>query len=246
MEARKFYKRPEKTNSAPAWMVTFADLVCLLLGFFIIMLSMSETKKEKFTDASSSIRSAFGVHKTYVEEQAPLEEKIVNAQFAQSPPKEIPASQAATVAATDAQTEEMQKALAAFSKDVEIIPQETKILIRLRGDAIFAKDKSSIQKDFLTTLTSVSKEIAKLNKYIIVSGHTDNIPLTSNEYRSLWDLSSSRANSVALALMKLGNIKADQFTVIGQADTRPILENSSPENQAKNRRIDIILANEKP
>jgi chemotaxis protein MotB len=244
MQSRKFLKKPVKQNGAPAWMVTFADLVSLLLGFFIIMLSMSETKKEKFTDASSSIRSAFGIHKTYVEEKAPLNEKIVNAQFAQSPPIAIPASQAATVAAADAQAEEMQRALKALNTDVEVIPQETNIVIRLRSDAIFAKDQSAIQPEFLATLAKVTKEISKLNKFVTVSVHTDNA--ASADFRSLWDLSSSRASSVALALMKLGNLNQEQFTIVGHADTRPLNDNSNPENMAKNRRIEIVLTNEKP
>ena len=106
-----------QSSNAEAFRISSCSQQAEIFSEYTTQLSMSETKREKFTDASSSIRSAFGVHKTYVEENAPLNEKIVNAQFAQTPPKEVPASQSATVAATDAQTEEMQKALAAYSKD---------------------------------------------------------------------------------------------------------------------------------
>ncbi|MCB0348520.1 MAG: OmpA family protein [Bdellovibrionales bacterium] len=245
MGADNSKKRTLIPAGAPAWVVTFADMMSILLCFFIMLLSMSEPKREKFQDASGSMRNAFGIHNTYVEERSPMNEKIVNQQFAQSPAKPVPANGTATLAMIDAETDEILNALKT-EKDVEVLNDGKDIIIRLPADVVFANEQASLQKSVLPTLKKITAEVTKLNKYIVVSSHSDNQDLKTKAYRSKWDLTSARSVTVALAMMKLGNIDAKRFTTIGQADTRPILENSSAKNQAKNRRLDIVLKNEAP
>ncbi len=245
MSAAKDKKKSLIPAGAPVWIVTFADMMSILLCFFIMLLSMSEPKREKFQDASGSMRNAFGIHNTYVEERSPMNEKIVNQQFAQAPAKPVPASGSATLAMIDAETDEVLNALKS-EKNVEVLNDGKDIIIRLSADAVFTAEQASLQKEFLPTLTKITKEVSRLNKYIVVSGHSDNQQLKTTAYRSQWDLTSARAVTVALAMMKLGKLDAKKFSTMGQADTRPIFENSNTKNQAKNRRLDIVLKNEIP
>ena len=74
-----------------------------------------------------------------------------------------------------------------------------------------------------------------------MSGHTDNVPISNERFRSNWELSTSRAVSVAHEVLRRSEINPNRFIVTGHAETRPRATNDTPENRAKNRRVDISI-----
>ncbi|MCB1727006.1 MAG: OmpA family protein, partial [Gammaproteobacteria bacterium] len=76
---------------------------------------------------------------------------------------------------------------------------------------------------------------------ITVAGHTDNIPISTGRFRSNWELSSARAVTVLHAMLQNRDIAEDRVVVQGLADTRPLVDNDSPQNRARNRRVELIL-----
>ncbi len=123
--------------------------------------------------------------------------------------------------------------------DVETAGQ--KIIIRIREKASFGSGRAKLKNAFRPILARVAKILKDSEGKIIIAGHTDNIPIYTERFRSNWELSSARAVSVAHEMMLATKIPSNRFLVQGFADTDPIAKNNSSANRAKNRRVEIIL-----
>jgi len=127
----------------------------------------------------------------------------------------------------------------AGSVDVELEGQ--KIIIRVREKASFDSGRAELKSAFRPLLARVAKILQNAEGKIVVAGHTDNVPIYTERFRSNWELSSARAVSVVHEMMLATDIPADRFLIEGYADTRPVAPNDTPANRAKNRRVEIIL-----
>ena len=118
------------------------------------------------------------------------------------------------------------------------------ILIQLSSQGSFRSGFAELRPDFLPTLSQVAQTLDGSNANIIVSGHTDNIPIAFSErFESNWDLSAARAAAVADFFMDAGRVTEERINVLGFADTKPIASNDSPTGRAQNRRIEILVDN---
>ncbi len=124
---------------------------------------------------------------------------------------------------------------------VDVETQGKKIIIRVREKASFGSGLADLKDSFRPILGKVAKILKGSEGKIIVAGHTDNIPIYTERFRSNWELSSARAVSVAHEMMLATDIPSNRFLIEGYADTRPIAPNDTPANRAKNRRVEIIL-----
>jgi len=125
------------------------------------------------------------------------------------------------------------------SVDVETAGK--KIIIRVREKASFASGRAELKNAFRPILAKVTEILKGSEGKIIVAGHTDNIPISTERFRSNWELSSARAVSVVQEMMSATNIPSNRFLVQGFADTQPMVPNDTPAHRAKNRRVEIIL-----
>jgi chemotaxis protein MotB len=127
----------------------------------------------------------------------------------------------------------------AGSVDVETAGQ--KIIIRVREKASFGSGHAELKDGFRPLLARVAKILKGSEGKIIVAGHTDNVPIYTERFRSNWELSAARAVSVAHAMMEEAGIASGRFLIQGFADTEPVASNNTAANRAKNRRVEIIL-----
>jgi chemotaxis protein MotB len=119
--------------------------------------------------------------------------------------------------------------------------RENRMIVRLGDKILFDPGKTDLKpegKDALTQVTGVLKGLQ--NRNFQIAGHTDNIPIKSAKFRSNWDLSTARAVEV-LNFMVAAGMEAKRVSAAGYADTSPVAGNDTPENKAKNRRIEITL-----
>jgi len=131
------------------------------------------------------------------------------------------------------------KEIKAGSVDVETAGQ--KIIIRVREKASFGSGRAELKDDFRPLLGRVAQILKGSEGKIIVAGHTDNVPIYTERFRSNWELSAARAVSVAHEMMLATNIPSSRFLVQGFADTEPMAKNDTSANRARNRRVEIIL-----
>lgn len=265
----------EGASGAPAWMATFADLATLLLCFFVLLLSFSEMDVAKFKQLAGSMREAFGVQAEIKAKTIPKGTSIIAKEFSPGEPKKtvlntvrqftINSNMNTLQVADPKDVEEFEKKKAEeqaailealrLKQELEKEIEEGKVLVRAEGNKAivhilekgsFDSGRADVKADFLPILQKIRNIIAGGKDTIRVSGHTDNIPIATARFRSNWELSAARAVSVAHELMKEEVLDESLFVINGHADTRPLVDNSTPFNRAKNRRVDIALIKEAP
>ena len=268
----------------PPWMGTFADLMSLLMCFFVLLLSFSEMDAMKFKRLAGSMAQAFGVQNKLNVTDVPKGTSIIAREFSPSIPEPTPINEIwqktaditqstldfkdtqefdveqgdensdagikvrikqkleELIEATEQDAVELAQALQdqIISGEIEIETRGRKIIIRIRERGSFKPASAELNDDYYNVIDEIAEVLRIRPGTIRVEGHTDNLPIRSARFRSNWDLSSARAASVALELMRLG-IEDKRFEIAGFADTRPLVANDSGENRSRNRRVEIVI-----
>lgn len=253
---------PEKPESkgVPAWVMTFADLMTLLMCFFVLLLSFSEMDVAKFKQLAGSMQEAFGVQAEIEARTIPKGTSIIAREFSPGRPEPtaIPTvkqftidSNQNTLDALDRErtedTEKYARRVRQALRDeidrgsVAVSTDGAKVIIHILEKASFDSGSAQVRNSFVPVLAKIGGLIDGNSGEIVVSGHTDDIPISNERFRSNWDLSSARAVSVTHQLLKTAEASAERFVITGHAETRPRAENDTPENRAKNRRVDISI-----
>lgn len=248
----------------PAWVVTFADLMTLLMCFFVLLLAFSEMDVEKFKQLSGSMKYAFGVQAEVEARTIPKGTSVVAQEFSPGKPEPTPLNIVkqftidSNLNSLDALSEEQPKVdeddierqarriRQALKAEIEngsiaIATEDKKVIIHILENASFDSGLAVVRPDFLPVLTKIAGLIDENAGMVMVSGHTDNVPISTERFRSNWELSTSRAVSVAHVLIRSARLQESRFVVTGHADTRPRADNLTPVNRAKNRRVDISI-----
>jgi chemotaxis protein MotB len=224
-------------EGAPAWVVTFGDLMSLLLCFFVLMLSFSEMDRKKYRVVSGSLKQAFGVQRKIPVFESPKGQKMISREFDQA---------IATARIEEEILNPLRMELKGKFKDledqVEIEMTEKLVTIRLMGEATFDTGKADIRQQFKPLLKKIGTLAAKTNGDIIIAGHTDNVPLKGGIFGSNLGLSGARAGSVAEYLIHHSAIEPQRISTMGFGEFRPLAPNGTPEGRQKNRRVEIIIS----
>jgi len=213
-------------------MATFADLATLLMTFFVLLLSFANLDIVKFRMMTGSVKNAFG---TQIERAGNYDER-----------SELPV----TIQLSDEEnrTIDMMQMGEQFRKTIEEHELEDKTEIKVNDDGVtltvdgtfmFDGGSAELKPEVVKFLGEIAKIIEEHDYPLAIEGHSDNIPIKSNIYPSNWELSSSRATAVLRHLIERHRVPAKRLMAVGYADTRPLVANTSPENRAKNRRVEF-------
>lgn len=123
---------------------------------------------------------------------------------------------------------------------VAVVEEADKTTVRIRGDGLFDSGKTEVKPAVYGLLQQIGAELNKVQGKVLVTGHTDNVPIRTLQFPSNWHLSKARADSV-VQILAAANANPSRFIGEGHADTEPVAPNDSPQNRALNRRVDIIL-----
>ncbi len=224
-------------EGAPMWMVTFGDLMSLLLCFFVLLLSFSEMDRQKYKELSGSMQNAFGVQRKKQVFDIPKGQKIIAKNFDQ---------EAITLSQETDIIEQVRKAIRdSFGSSagmIEFNADEYKIRIRLMGESTFHSGSADIRDSMKPLLAKIAEVFRNNKENIIIAGHTDNVPLRKgSRFKTNLQLSMSRAASVADFFLSEGAIKPDRISTMGFGEHRPLATNDDPQGRQKNRRVEIIL-----
>lgn len=243
----------------PAWVMTFADLMSLLMCFFVLLLSFSEMDLQKYKQIAGSMKMAFGVQAAIPAHEIPKGTSIIAKNFSPGKPTKTILSKIQQET-TDMNEKKLKsptadeiKAKADARKiadtlkteisegKLEIEVKDKDIIIRIKEENSFVSGSGRLTPTFGPVVKKIHEAIKNIDGAIKVGGHTDDNPISTPEYRSNWELSIARAVSVAHALMEEGKIEENRFEIVGYGDTRPLVPNTTVENRAKNRRVDIVI-----
>ncbi|GFZ30959.1 chemotaxis protein MotB [Clostridium zeae] len=124
---------------------------------------------------------------------------------------------------------------------VEVKQDDRGVILQLKDSMLFESGKADLIPDSKNLLDKLGNLIKTVPNNIIVEGHTDNVPINTYKFQSNWDLSASRAVNVVKFFIDQENVNAARFTAAGFGEYKPIVDNSTAENRAKNRRINILI-----
>jgi chemotaxis protein MotB len=257
----------EEKAGIPAWVVTFADLMSLLMCFFVLLLSFSEIDAQKFKQIAGELSKAFGVQREVPVLEVPMGTSPIFDQFSPAPPEptvvnevkqtttdeqpELETLKSPTdVAVESAIQEELEKTLeqvrsvletAIEDGRVNLIQDNHRIIVRVEEKGAFPSGSADLTWEFEGLLLEMADILVEIPGKLTIEGHTDDVPIRTQRFYSNWDLSAARAAAVANALLAEGNLKPARLAVTGLAYTEPRVPNTSSENRAKNRRVEIII-----
>lgn len=264
---------PIPSTGLPGWVMTFADLMTLLMCFFVLLLSFSEMDVAKFKQLAGSMQNAFGVQTEIDARSMPKGTSMIAQEFSPATPQPTVLNEVRQFTATsdlntldvvvrsedllreerlrelerlEREAEQRARELEEALKDeieagaVQIRLESANVVVQILEQNSFASGSAELDPTFRPTLAKIGAQLGALDGAVAVSGHTDDVPISTSRFRSNWDLSAARGASVAHELLEAG-IGPERLAVSGHADTQPRAPNDTPENRALNRRIDITL-----
>lgn len=223
----------EPPAGAPEWLVTFADLMSLLLTFFVLLLSFSTTEVIKFREAMGSIREALGLSSPDDPSKIPAGKDPLTEEIPEIGSRSLPLAKV---------EQQLQAMLENFGLQKQGETRRTAygVILRLKGDLMFQSGRAELSPETFGLLEGLARYIAGVGGRIDVIGHTDNLPISTPVYPSNWELSAARAGQVVRYLVEHG-VPAERLRAIGQADTVPIADNGTAEGRARNRRVEFLF-----
>jgi chemotaxis protein MotB len=212
-------------------MVTFADMMTLLMCFFVLLLSFSTMEMAKFKTVAGFMREAFGVQREHNYTAIPSGQLIVAAGSAESSYEKISLMEKVKVV--------LEKMELEAKVEAKIDPEGVRL--RIEGEALFGSGAVALQEEMAPFLEEVARLAREHQGTVVVEGHSDDRPIRTARYPSNWELSSARAGAVVRWLTEQGGVPAHRIRALGLADTRPVDTNETVEGRARNRRVEILF-----
>ncbi|MBD7935514.1 MULTISPECIES: flagellar motor protein MotS [Cytobacillus] len=228
---RRSKRNRNNKKGAPLWMVTYSDLVTLVLVFFILLFSMSQVDMTKFKAVSDSFNKV-GIFQS--------SSSILPEDGRESVSDE---TETGTPHSLDSLVQEVESYLKSNGMENVITANrnERGVVLVLQEQVLFETGQADLIEDSFGFLEKLGIMLKEMPNLIRVEGHTDNRPIETYRYPSNWELSSARASSVIRYLVENNEIEPSRFTAVGYGETRPIVANNSSENWEKNRRVEVII-----
>lgn len=224
-----------------SWLVPYADILTLLLALFIVLFASSSVDQKKLMEMSNVFNSIFTSNTGILNES--------QANQSQGGSLDQLDSQLSKYIEDQASLEEIQDRVEDFIAVNELENQfETNmtgegLLITIRDSVLFDSGKADVKPEYLPLALELA-EVLQLDpaRNIIVTGHTDNVPMNTPEFRSNWELSVMRAvNFLKILIDSNENLDSKHFSVKGFGEYNPIDTNDTAEGRAKNRRVEVLI-----
>jgi chemotaxis protein MotB len=234
-------RKQEEHANHERWLLSYSDFMTLLMILFVVMFAMSSVDQTKFKQLSQSMKVAMGGGKSIVgnEDAVSIAEKSK------------PVNTEIQVESEESKLEKLKSQVDKYldqngmkgSVSTEI--DERGLVVSINDTLFFDSGRAEIKAEPQNKLIEIGKIVNQLGNYIRIEGHTDNVPISNGQFSSNWQLSAARAANVTQLLIANSSILPQKLSAVGYGEYRPILDNSTEEGRAKNRRVDIIIVNSK-
>ncbi|SDB29540.1 chemotaxis protein MotB [Desulfonatronum thiosulfatophilum] len=225
---------PPEEEGAPTWMVTFADLMSLLLTFFILVLSFANMDIVRFRDMLGSIQTAFGVQ---VQRREADYVAFSPSQFER---KDMELSKEnEEILSMVVQLRTIMENDETLQKSTGVEADDNGMVLRVDSASMFDRGSATLRPEAESALDAVISILRNYNMNLVIRGHTDDVPVNSAQFPSNWELSAARATAALRYIMEYGGFSPTRMRAVGYADSRPLVPNTSEENRRKNRRVEF-------
>ncbi len=242
-ESQDLTPEEESPEGAPEWMVTYGDLVTLLMCFFVLLFSMSKLEKQKFEAIATSLKSAIG--KDQVPEagtQLGLAMKSSGEESKQNAVDELGGMVQKEIEKIDSEVKEFVFANK-LGGQVNTKADEKGYVVTISDIILFMPGRAVIEDGAVLLLEKIKDILSRFPYNVRIEGHTDNTPIKNATFPSNWELSSSRACEVVRFFIDKG-IPPERLSAEGFAEYRPVKSNDTIDGRAANRRVEIVFVRE--
>lgn len=241
---KKHHAEHHEEHTDESWLVPYADILTLLLALFIVLFASADSNKTKFTAMAQSLSAAFSGSPSVFEN---------NASIAPESEKNTPEKSPSESAKEQEQMKEtvqlleVKKELDKYIEknnlvgDLSTALTEDGLMIRIKDSALFPSGSAQLRVDSERFGNEIVTMLAPLSQQVVISGHTDNVPINTREFPSNWELSSKRAINFMKFLLAQGDLKPERFSAIGYGEYRPMAPNDTVEGNSKNRRVEVLI-----
>lgn len=222
-----------------SWMDTYADTITLLLTFFILLYSMSAVDSQKLKQLSEALQKSLK-GSTDVTKVMDINDIKVDIDKAKKDVKDVKEVK-------DDLEKKVNNAIQNnnLNNVIKVRQEDRGIILQLDETILFDSGRDELKPTSIQALDTITTLVNGMDNDILVEGHTDNVPIHNSRFASNWDLSTARAVSVVSYFVEKKGIKPTRFAVKGYGEFKPLVDNSTPENRAINRRVDILIVDQK-
>lgn len=256
--SRRRKKKDSEKETSERWLITYADLITLLMIFFVLMYTMSQVDARKYAAVANSLSVVLtGQALSVLDTQGPSMVEGISGQLMPEGEGDAPENQG--------QLQEVKDLIQEFIETQDIEPpsgesngkstklgdyimvyeQERGLVISFKDTLLFNSGSDELTAQARIIIRQVGDALVKLPNYIRVEGHTDNLPIHTPNFPSNWELSVLRAANVVHVLHEDAGIPAAKLSIIGYGEYRPLLPNEDAGSRAINRRVDIVILKKK-
>ena len=233
------------------WLLTYADMITLLLALFIILFAISTPNKVKYAQLARAMSGGFGgtsaVNVPTV--GAAGASNVTGTTQSKIPAKSKSASPAAPAPMTKSEEKTVKDIIkkAKMEQKVHVHMEARGLVITLLSDsANYSSGSAELRPQTLALLRQISGFLGHITNDIRVEGNTDNIPIATAEYPSNWELSSARAVVVTRFLVDQEHLDGRRLSAVGHGPFKPAVDNTTEAHRQLNRRVDIVVMNTRP
>ena len=220
---------------SPAWMTTFGDMMTLLLVFFVLLYSFSSMDVEKFRGFISALQSQLGVLDggQTITPNPNIDAGTLGEDYAQAPQN----------------IQQIMRELDNYIESnglgerVNVENKRKGLVISLTGEILYELGRAEIREQGREILAIISDILKDIPNDIMIEGHTDDLPIRTDEFPSNWELSTARAVNVIKFLIEERDFDPARLSAAGYSEYRPVADNDSSESRAENRRVEVVVLN---
>jgi chemotaxis protein MotB len=248
-------KKHEAHENHERWLVSYADFITLLFAFFVVMFATSQTDKAKAQQVSDSVKKALE-GESFKAMVSVILGGTIDTKGQGSAQHNGPGGQQKIVkieASPHGKVVELLPSLQMLTKELEQEVKSGKLQLSMgaRGltisfaqAALFPSGEDEISPDFYPTIQKIAESMKQIPNPVRTEGHTDSVPIHNSRFRSNWELSAARSIALVELFTKLG-VPRERLSIAGYGDTSPIESNDTEEGRQRNRRVDMVILNEK-
>lgn len=235
----------KRRRSASSWKVAYADFVTALMAFFLLMWIINMVPPER----RSELTRYFQTHDAPAGGAMPGWRQAMSGGLGAAPRMQedegLGEGQSAATGVSPAVARRLRKLMAEnprLSATGEVLADETGVMLRVTSDVVFKPGQASFSPDGEATLAEVTAVLREYNLYLVIRGHADNAEAPPGS--SAWDLSATRSAAAAKRILETkdgASLLSSRLRAVAYADTRPLLPANTPENVARNRRVEFYF-----
>lgn len=237
MAKKKKHKKHEE-HIDESWLIPYADLLTLLLALFIVLFASSSISAQKFQAIASAFNNELQGGSGVLEFPSPVEDPSMSETDEQERLR----------SADRKELQEMQQKMTAYIEannlgdKVETVLNGEGLLLRIRDNVLFESGRAAIRPGQESSAQEIAALLeADIPRSVIISGHTDNVPISTAQFESNWELSAMRAVNFMKEILKNNNLDPRLFSAKGYGEYQPIATNDTTSGRAQNRRVEILI-----